>query len=165
MRSYNPADWASFFTALISAAAALTGLLFVAVSINLDRIIKGGRFLPARAAETLAVLLLVLIGSAVSLIPQNTRLMGIEVLILAVPMLAVTVYIQLQHRRARAADPVFWTVSRMASTATATVPATIAGISLTAHWGGGFYWLAAAALLGIIGAVYGAWVLLVEIVR
>ena len=56
MRSYNPADWASFFTALISAAAALTGLLFVAVSINLDRILKGGRFLPARAAETLAVL-------------------------------------------------------------------------------------------------------------
>lgn len=40
MRSCNPADWASFFTAL-------TGLLFVAVSINLDRIIKGGRFLPA----------------------------------------------------------------------------------------------------------------------
>jgi uncharacterized membrane protein YbjE (DUF340 family) len=165
MRSYNPADWASFFTALISAAAALTGLLFVAVSINLDRIIKGGRFLPARAAETLAVLLLVLIGSAVSLIPQNTRLIGIEALILALPMLAVTVYIQLRHRAASRADPLFWTVSRMASTAAATVPATIAGISLAAHWGGGFYWLAAAALLGIIGAVYGAWVLLVEIVR
>jgi hypothetical protein len=80
MRSYNPADWASFFTALISAAAALTGLLFVAVSINLDRILKGGRFLPARAAETLAVLLLVVIGSAVTLIPQDTRLIGIEVL-------------------------------------------------------------------------------------
>jgi uncharacterized membrane protein YfcA len=53
----------------------------------------------------------------------------------------------------------------MTSTAIATVPATIAGISLTAHWGGAFYWLAAAALLGIIGAVYGAWVLLAEIVR
>jgi len=165
MRSYNPADWASFFTALISAAAALTGLLFVAVSINLDRILKGGRFLPARAAETLAVLLLVVIGSAVTLIPQDTRLIGIELLILAVPMLVITVSIQLRHRRASMTDPVYWTVSRMASTAIATVPATIAGISLAAHWGGGFYWLAAAALLGIIGAVYGAWVLLVEIVR
>src|ERR1700761_8456803 len=108
MRSYNPADWASFFTALISAAAALTGLLFVAVSINLDRILKGGRFLPARAAETLAVLLLVVIGSAVTLIPQDTRLIGVEVLILAVPMLAVTVAIQLRHRRASMADPVYW---------------------------------------------------------
>jgi hypothetical protein len=31
--------------------------------------------------------------------------------------------------------------------------------------GGGFYWLAPAALLGMVGAVYNAWVLLVEIVR
>jgi hypothetical protein len=33
------------------------------------------------------------------------------------------------------------------------------------HGGGGFYWLASAALLGTVGAVYNAWVLLVEIVR
>jgi hypothetical protein len=36
-----------FFTAIIAAAAGLTGLLFVAVSINLDKILKGDRFLPA----------------------------------------------------------------------------------------------------------------------
>jgi hypothetical protein len=34
-----------------------------------------------------------------------------------------------------------------------------------AHAGGGFYWLALAAMLGIVGAVYNTWVLLVEIVR
>jgi len=165
MRSYDPALWDSFFTALIAAAAALTGLLFVAVSINLDRIIQGGRFLPIRAAESLAVLLLVVLGSAIALIPQNTRLMGAEVLILAVPMLIITVWSQLQQRRARPDDPKLWTASWMASTAIATVPATIAGISLATHWGGGFYWLALTAMLGLVGAVYGAWVLLVEIVR
>jgi len=165
MRSYDPTLWAPFFTALIAAAAALTGLLFVAVSINLDRILQGGRFLPLRAAESLAILLLVVIGSAIVLIPQNTRLMGAELLILAVPMLVFMVWSQLQQRRARPDDPALWTVSWMTSTAIATVPATIAGISLAAHWGGGFYWLAATALLGLIGAVYGAWVLLVEIVR
>jgi hypothetical protein len=53
----------------------------------------------------------------------------------------------------------------MASTAPATVPYTIAGLSLAVVWGGGLYWLAATALLGIVGAVYNAWVLLVEIVR
>ena len=53
----------------------------------------------------------------------------------------------------------------MASTAVATVPCTLAGISLIAHWGGGLCWLAPTALLGIVGAVYNAWVLLVEIVR
>jgi hypothetical protein len=41
----------------------------------------------------------------------------------------------------------------------------VAGFSLIADGGGGFYWLAPAALLGIVGAVYSAWVLLVEIVR
>jgi len=60
---------------------------------------------------------------------------------------------------------VLWTISRMASTAPATVPYTIAGLSLAVVWGGGLYWLAATALLGIVGAVYNAWVLLVEIVR
>jgi hypothetical protein len=94
MRGYDPAAWQSFFVAVISAAAALTGLLFVAVSINLDRILKGRSFLPTRAAETLASLLLIVVSSALVLVPQNPRL-----------------------------------------------------------------------LLGIVGAVYGAWVLLVEIVR
>jgi uncharacterized membrane protein YbjE (DUF340 family) len=74
MRAYDPAAWGPFFTAMIATAAGLTGLLFVAVSINLDK------------------------------------------------MLAL-------------------------------------------HSGGGFYWLAPAALLGTVGAVYNAWVLLVEIVR
>ncbi|MGH3182036.1 MAG: hypothetical protein ACRDOH_00555 [Streptosporangiaceae bacterium] len=37
----------------------------------------------------------------------------------------------------------------MACTAAATVPGTLAGLSLAVHWGGGLYWLAAAGLLGI----------------
>ncbi len=53
----------------------------------------------------------------------------------------------------------------MACTAVATVPGTLAGLSLAMHWGGGLYWLAATGLLGIVGAVYGAWVLLIEIIR
>jgi hypothetical protein len=72
---------------------------------------------------------------------------------------------ELAYRRKNRTDPVLWTVSRMAGTALATVPCTLAGFSLIAGWGGGLYWLAAAALLGIVGAVYNAWVLLVEIVR
>jgi hypothetical protein len=39
MRAYDPAAWVPFFTAMIAAAAGLAGLLFVAVSINLDKIV------------------------------------------------------------------------------------------------------------------------------
>jgi hypothetical protein len=165
MRGYDVADWEPFFSAIIAAAAALTGLLFVAVSINLDRIVKGGKHLPGRAAETLATLLLVVASSALTLVPQSTRLVGVEILIIVVPTLAITVRSQLVYRRQNPDQPVLWTVSRMTSTALATVPCTLAGLSLTARWGGGLYWLVPTALLGIAGAVYNAWVLLVEIVR
>ena len=99
MRGYDLADWEPFFSAIIAAAAALTGLLFVAVSINLDRIVKGGKFLAARAAETLATLLLVLASAALTLVPQSVGLVGIEILIIAVPMLAIAVRSQLRQRR------------------------------------------------------------------
>jgi hypothetical protein len=91
MHGYDLAAWAAFFAALTGAAAALAGLLFVVIS------------------------------SGLALVPQDARLLGAEILIIAVP--------------------------------------------LTAHWGGGLYWLAPAALLGIAGAVYSARVLLVEIMR
>jgi hypothetical protein len=165
MGSYDAADWPSFFVAVISAAAALTGLLFVAVSINLDRILKGAGFLPTRAAETLATLLLIVVTAALVLVPQSLRLVGLEILVLVVPMLVITVRNQLAYRRRNPNDPLLWSISRMVCTAAATVPATLAGLSLAVHWGGGLYWLAVTALLGILGAVYGAWVLLVEIVR
>jgi modulator of FtsH protease len=165
MRGYDPADWEPFFTALIAAAAALTGLLFVAVSINLNQILEHAKFLPARAAETLSTLLLVVVSSALALIPQSTRLLGVEIVILVVPMLVITVWRQVSYRRQNHDDPLLWTISRIISTATATVPGALAGLSLAGHWGGGFYWLAAAALLGILGASYNAWILLIEITR
>ena len=96
---------------------------------------------------------------------SSTRLLGLEILIVVVPMLVITVRSQLRHRRHNRDDPLLWTVSRMAGTAAATVPCTVARFSLALHGGGGFYWLAPAALLGTVGAVYNAWVLLVEIVR
>jgi hypothetical protein len=187
LRAYDPAAWGSFFTALVTAAAALTGLLFVAVSINLSKIVPVRKaddgtvvraaddgavvraaddgVLAARAAETLSSLLLVVVTGALTFVPQVTRLLGLELILLAGPMLAVTTRTQLRHWRKNRDQPLYWTVSRMSTTAAGTVPATWAGISLAAHWGGGLYWLAAAALAGIVGAVLNAWVLLVEIIR
>jgi modulator of FtsH protease len=161
--------WAPFFGAIVTAAAALTGLLFVAVSINLSKILdqddEGSGSLPGRAGETLGMLLVIVIGGALTLIPEPTRLLGAELLVAAGVLLAATLYSQLGWRLRHPGQPLWWTMSRMSCTGVASVPATLAGASLAAHWGGGLYWLAAAALLGTGGAILNAWVLLVEIIR
>jgi hypothetical protein len=164
MHGNDLATWAAFFTAVTGAAAALVGLLFVAVSINLDKILKNA-MLPARAAETLAVLLFVVISSALALVPQDAGLLGAEILVIAVPLTAITVRSQLKFQRQNPDSPLMWSVARAAAAGVALVPGMIAGVSLAAHWSGGLYWLVPTALLGIAGAVYSAWVLLVEIVR
>ena len=86
MHAYDTAGWVPYFAAMVGATAALTGLLFVAVSLNLDKIVKGPAFLPHRAAETLGTLLLVLYASALVLVPQNIRALGIEILIGVLPL-------------------------------------------------------------------------------
>jgi hypothetical protein len=71
--------WDNFFVAEAGAAAALTGLLFVAVSINLMRVLQFPQ-LPTRAAETLISLMSVLVVSTFALVPQQSmRTYGIEI--------------------------------------------------------------------------------------
>jgi hypothetical protein len=63
--------WSDFFVAAAGAAGALVGLSFVAISINLARIIE----LPGvagRAAETIVLLSGTLAGSLVALMPHLT---------------------------------------------------------------------------------------------
>ena len=56
MSTYDIAGWTGFLAAAAGVAATLTGLLFVAVSINLARILEFPG-LPERAAETIVQLL------------------------------------------------------------------------------------------------------------
>ena len=79
MSAYELADWADFAVASAGAAAALTGLLFVAVSINLTRMLEFPHLLD-RAAGTLGLLLTVLLVSVVMLAPGQPRLaVGVEI--------------------------------------------------------------------------------------
>jgi len=148
----------------VGAAAALTGLLFVAVSINLERILSFPK-LPARAAETLSLLLLVVVIVSLALAPQPPRALAAEIIACAGLVSLVTIVVQLRHGPDSPTDPGWWFASRIA---TAQVPALLfltGGITLAARHGGGLYWVLPATLTAFLGAVYNAWVLLVEIVR
>src|SRR5277367_3981368 len=71
--------WHDFFVAEAGASAALAGLLFVAMSINLTRILEY-RHLPSRAVEALLALLSVLVIATFALVPGQSKLVyGIEI--------------------------------------------------------------------------------------
>ena len=165
MHAYDPAAWAGFFTAITGAGAALAGLLFVSVSINLKNILSTGKGLAGRAGGALSLLVLVVLVAALALVPQALWLLGAEVLLLAVPLGVLMVLGPLRYRRQNPGDPLLWLVSRLVSAGSALLPALLGGMSLAAHWGGGLYWLVPATLFGIVGGVFSAWVLLVEIMR
>jgi drug/metabolite transporter (DMT)-like permease len=80
---YSTQAWNEFFVAGAGAAAALTGLVFVALSINLTRILalEG---LPARAAGALAILTPALILCLLGLVPQATDALSGEILVVAI---------------------------------------------------------------------------------
>jgi hypothetical protein len=70
--AYEATKWTEFYVAAAGASAALAGLVFVAVSINVDRILKF-QGLPDRALATVMLLLSVVVVSLVGLIPGQSR--------------------------------------------------------------------------------------------
>jgi hypothetical protein len=79
---YDLEPWHDLFVMVGGVAGALIGLLFVAISINLDRIITGAN-LPRRALETVAVLVAILTVAVLGLVPQPGWAIGVETLLLA----------------------------------------------------------------------------------
>lgn len=164
MIAYRPELWHDLFVAMAGAAAALTGLIFVAVSISLEQILKY-RALPVRAVETLSILLGLLLLSVFILIPgQSLTALGLEMLILGAVMAAVLLVRRYRVPRAPN-EPLTWTLTPTAVILVSTLPMIAAGISVLVGGGGGLYWLVPELIGGFVGAVFNAWILLVEIHR
>ena len=103
--------------------------------------------------------------ASLGLAPQSGRVLAVEIIACAGVPAAVVLAVQLRHGPDNPADPIWWYLTRIA---TIQIPALLfltCGITLALRHGGGLYWMLPATLTAFIGAVYTAWVLLVEIIR
>jgi hypothetical protein len=155
--------WSNFFTGELDAAATLTGLLFVAVSINLTRILQYPH-LPRRAAETLAALASVVAVGTFALIPrQSPEAYGIEIGATGILTWAIRTFLLVRSRKFD--REYVGTARRVIENQLSPLPFVVAGGLLVSGRTEGVYWIVPGILLSFTAGIFGAWVLLVEIQR
>ena len=164
--AYAPEEWKDLFVAVAGASAALAGLLFVAVSINVERIVKY-EGLPERGIEALAMLLAPLVVSIAGLLPGQSHVaFGIELLAIAAFLIAVMARLPVARDFPEGVEmPSRYVLSRQVVRFSGTVLLAIGALAELFAVAGGLYWVGGAIVVLTLGAVVNAWVLLVEILR
>jgi modulator of FtsH protease len=158
------AEWSDLFVAAAGASAALAGLVFVAVSINIEPIVASPG-LPDRALMTLILLLGVLIVSLFGLIPgQTAEGLGLELLVQSAIWTVAIGWFAVRSLPARPI-PAGWYAARLVPPLFGTVPYVVGSILLLSGSSSGLDWVFAGIIGALVAAVMNAWVLLVEILR
>jgi hypothetical protein len=155
------AGWTDFAVVIGAATAALLGLLFVAVSIRAEPIRRSDA-LRNRSAETVALLLIGLLGAALLTVPgQDDRVLGVEYVVLAVASAVIAIVLD---RRAGKTSSAFADVLDATNPSWVTcVLLLAAGIVLVLGHRSGLYVLIPALFAVLVGCVINAWLILVRL--
>jgi modulator of FtsH protease len=166
MNPYHVDQWHDFFLATAGAAAALTGLLFVALSLHIAFVATDPVY-RSMARGSLIGLVTVLVLSVVALIPQPTLWLGLELTILGVAYIAIVV-------------PLAWAFQRTATRSTRTTSRrsalartgagyllalvdVLGGLSVTLQIGPGLFVVALIVIALLLWNLWDAWVLLMGV--
>jgi modulator of FtsH protease len=160
MVGYLPGMWRDFGVTIGGLAGALTGLLFVAVSIKSDTLAKS-RSLRSRAAQTLVLFMTSALAAIVLVAPQPGDALGGELVALAVASGAVLVVLDRRGGHDHASQVARY-IERASPNAVTQVLFGVAGITFLITAGGGLYWLIPAAVSSLVGGVINAWLFLVH---
>lgn len=157
--------WNDLFVATAGASATLAGLMFVGLSINLDKLVKMPGVL-LRAAASLALLTSALGLSILLLIPdQSVRNAGIEILGVAIASAAIVGLLSLRSIRRTTAQYRGNALALTGLRVFALVPLAISGALMIADHPNGTDLLVPGILMTFIVTIVDAWVILIEIVR
>jgi len=158
-------DWQTLLSVQAEAAATLTGLVFVAVSINLAKIIAFPG-LPSRAAESILQFLQVFFICTVALIPHQAAVaVAGEILFISLFSWVMQLVAQVRYARSNTGHPKLWLIIRVLQTQLASIPFFVAVVCIFLERRAGLYWLVPAFIFSFVAGVANAWVLLVEVVR
>jgi modulator of FtsH protease len=161
--AYDPSAWSDLFVATAGAAAALAGLVFVAVSINIARILELAG-VPERGLQTVLLLLGAVVVSIFGLVPQRPGTFAIELIAVGAALVSLLMGTARSTLGGTRGHP-GWVLSRVLATVPGSAAYLVGGISLLTRSGGGLAWVAGGIVGALVGAVINAWVLLVEILR
>ena len=157
---YTPAMWLGFGEALAAVAGALTGLLFVALSVK-GEVLAASRSLSARAAQTLVLFMTSVLIAVLLVAPQPAAALGWE--LLATGVVSGAALFILDRRAGRGSDQgVARYIERFSPNAVTAVLVGVAGLTLLLKASGGLYWLIPAAVASLVGGVINAWLFLVK---
>lgn len=164
------APWYGFFAAQVASTAALAGLLFVALSVNITRVLQFA-WLPARAAQTLIVLMGALAISSLLLFPAaegrfvTSAVLGVSTLTYLITCRFSDVFAKIPPQwRARPDYRRAASVNLVASQL-ATLPGLVGSVLLFLGLANGYEWIACGVILALGFGLLNSWVLLVEILR
>ena len=157
--------WQNFFIAQAGASAALLGLLFVGVSLNLTKILSFA-ILPNRALLALMLLLAVLVIALLLLVPgQPNWLAAAELLMAGLIVSATGVAVGVQGYRRAQSHRLAVTGNILLSEFSGCPYLVAAYLLFVDRAAAAMFWVAGAMIISLIKAVTDAWVLLVEINR
>jgi hypothetical protein len=150
--------WTDYGVGVIGGAATLTGLLFVAVSVN-SAWFSSSHAHRGRAGQALVLFVVPLVSSILLVIPgQSPTTLGVEIVVFGLLVGRLML--------ALGTDPVedeprsMVMVDRLSPRLITTVGLILGGLSLIIREGGGLYWLAAVDVCALLAGLLNAWVFL-----